>query len=437
MAKEKDLYAKYSATSVNTLKNKIAEENQEFNNSFSDFLTIDEGTTKFRILPKHEGENSFYSVRGVHWISVEKENNELGRSTVLNGRIHGGGKRDIIEEYVALAKKKLADDDNNSEKLAVLTHWQDGLLLQFTWIMYALKITKVGEKTVKEFGRLEVKKSIRDQMNSISTTEDVDEPIEIDPFTDPKKGIPILITWNPKAKKPADKYKVNLAKSPMPLTIEELGELDKSKPLSELYGDVYTIDDFEKACEGLRNFDEVNEMGLFDDEEFQEILEEVKKQYSESSRKTSKKGDDFDEMDRETLKKHIKKEGLDIKVFSKMTDDDIRKAIREVTAVEEEAEIEEPEEEEVKEEEIPGIDLDALDRNALKMLIKEQGLEVKVFPSMTDDNIRDKIREVMPSAGGTEDVREEVEEPEEEEVEEPVVKKKPTLADIKKKLQGK
>jgi hypothetical protein len=77
---------------------------------------------------------------------------------------------------------------------------------------------------------------------------------------------------------------------------------------------------------------------------------------------------------------------------------------------EETAEVEETEEEptpEVEEEEenepepgdTPEDDgLDDLDRTQLKMYIKENGLEVKVFKSDTDDSLRVKIREVLGAA---------------------------------------
>ncbi|HPI18740.1 MAG TPA: hypothetical protein PKY56_00080 [Candidatus Kapabacteria bacterium] len=435
-----NLKSKYSATSIKTLKNKIDEENQNFGSSYSDFLTIDEGTNKFRICPKHPGEENFYQMRCIHWISVENDEGEMHRKTVLNSRIHGNGTRDIIEEYVAFAKKKLAFDDDADEKLSTLTHWQNGLLPNISWILYAFKIKKVGEKTVKEFGRLELKKSARDQMNSISITEDVDDPIEVDPFTDPEDGTPILITWSPKAKKASDKYKVVLAKNKMPLSEEELSILDKSKSLTEMYSGVYGIEDFELACEGLRNFDENYDMGCFDTDEFQETLEEVKAQYGEKSSKTNKSGDEFNSMDRERLKKYIKDSELNIVVKKSMTDDDIRKAIRSIMKVEEVEEVEDDVEEveEVEEDDVEenedGDEFNSMERTELKKYITSNGLEVVVKKSMTDDDIRNKIREAVAEDKTKEDIEEE--EDEEEEDEEPKTKK-PTLADIKKKLQSK
>ncbi len=64
-----------------------------------------------------------------------------------------------------------------------------------------------------------------------------------------------------------------------------------------------------------------------------------------------------------------------------------------------------------------GDELDGLDRNQLKVFIKNNSLEVKVFQNMSDDDIRGKIREAMPQ----EEAVEEEAAPEEEAVEEEIV----------------
>ena len=68
-------------------------------------------------------------------------------------------------------------------------------------------------------------------------------------------------------------------------------------------------------------------------QEYKDIINEVHKKDEDG--KTTKKGNDknsddkFTDMERNTLKIYIKKNNLDIKVFSNMTDDDIRGKIRE------------------------------------------------------------------------------------------------------------
>lgn len=102
---------------------------------------------------------------------------------------------------------------------------------------------------------------------------------------------------------------------------------------------------------------------------------------------------DLDEMDRTELKKHIKENELGIRVTQKMSDDDIREAIAEASEEPEESEAEEPEEDEEPDED--EVDLDELERPALKKLIKEQELGIKVTQGMSDDDIRAKIVEAL------------------------------------------
>lgn len=87
----------------------------------------------------------------------------------------------------------------------------------------------------------------------------------------------------------------------------------------------------------------------------------------------------------------------------------------------EEAEEDETEEEEVEPEEDDGDKFDEMDRNELKKYIKSESLEIKVFPSMSDDDIRAAIRKVEEAILSIPEDEPEEEEPEEEE--EPAPKK--------------
>ncbi len=69
----------------------------------------------------------------------------------------------------------------------------------------------------------------------------------------------------------------------------------------------------------------------------------------------------------------------------------IKKAAKKVEEEEEEEEAKKVEEEE-EEEEVEGDELDELDRSGLKKFIADNELEVKVFKSMSDDDIRTAIR---------------------------------------------
>lgn len=78
---------------------------------------------------------------------------------------------------------------------------------------------------------------------------------------------------------------------------------------------------------------------------------------------------------------------------------------------------EELEEEEEEEESTDGA-LDDLTRAELKALIKEEGLDVRVLKSMSDDDVREAIAEARPEAEEEEELEEEEEEEEDDEEEE-------------------
>ena len=79
-----------------------------------------------------------------------------------------------------------------------------------------------------------------------------------------------------------------------------------------------------------------------------------------------------------------------------------------------EDEVEEDEDEDEEEVEEDDGNLDELTRNELKLLIKSEELDIRVVKSMSDDDIREAIKEQM----GEEDDEEEEDEEEEEDIEE-------------------
>lgn len=271
-----NLRSKYKPAQVSMLKKKVDKENEIIGyHSNSEFLEIEEGkTNKFKLFPAHEG-SDFFILRKRCWITIEGDNGEPAKRTVLNSRQHGGTKKDIIEEYVDFCRKNLDD----KSKLEAVTNWKGGLTFEHSWISYAEKI----EKEKRQFGLLSFKKTVRDEINKAIFIEEDDEPIEIDPLTDLDDGLPLLIKYNskPNKKKGEDFYEVALGKKATPVSDEALEKFDKAKHLSELFLNVYSLKDFDLALEGLQFFDTENEIDFFEDEEWLEIVESVKSQYTE------------------------------------------------------------------------------------------------------------------------------------------------------------
>ena len=377
-----NLRNKYKPVKLEALKKKVQQEDAlvGVNQGGSDFLEITEGATnKFRLLPPHDGAD-YYIMRKRYWLTLEDEDGEEIRRTVLDSRAHGGTQRDIVQEYVNYCKKHVTDKDT----LEALTHWKDGLSAQHHFIAYAVKI----QKDNNQFGLLAFKKTVRDAINKATFVEDDDEPIEVDPFTDVDDGLPLLIRYNskPNKKKGEDFYDVQVGKKAIAISDSDLDLFDQAKPLTEMYVGVYGLSQFETALEGLKFFDAKFEVDAFDDDSWLDTIETVKGQYDanededededekparkKESRKpvpvaeeddededededeetededeeTEDERDEFSRMSRMELKKHIQSEGLEIVIKKSMSDEDIADAIRNADADEDEDDEDEDEE---------------------------------------------------------------------------------------------
>lgn len=439
------LRSQLKATPIKKLKKRVDEDNEMVGVGSNEYLNLEDGKTlKIRIFPAHPGVEDFYIPKKCYWITVAGRDGDPRRTTVLDSKVHGGTKWDLVEEYVKFAKKKWAKD---ADKLDALTGGtgqnQNSLNPSYTWLCYAAQVTADEELRAKLW---EFKKMVRDAMNKLAFSEDEDEAIEVDPFTDPDEGLPILVKYmkNPNKKKGENYYEVSFPKkvSARPLTDEEIEYFMTLKPLTEVLPK-YGMRDFEKALEGLQNFDEEHEMELFEDDAWLEHVEEIKAQYDgeeeeeddkPSKKKTSKKvtkkvveEEDEDEGDDDSDDEEEEEE----KPKKKSAKAPAKKATKKVEEEEEEDD-EEPEEADDEEEddsdEAEDDGLDDMDRTELKKYIKENDLEVSVKKSMTDDDLREAIREAM---GGDDSEKEDDEEEEE------APKSKVSLKDIKKKLAGK
>ena len=409
MAKN-DLRSQLKATSIKRLQKQIDEDNAMVGaQSSTEYLNLEDGKTiKIRIFPCHPGQEDFYVARKCYWMSFVGDDGEQHRGTVLDSRVHGGTKYDVVEEYVKYAKKKVGNDADKLEALTGSGPKSNSLNPQYSWLCYADKINGDDQLRAKLW---EFKKMVRDAINKLAFSEDEDEVIEVDPFTDPDEGLPIMVTYrkNPNKKKGENFYEVAFPKkaSARPLTDDEIEYFMSLKPLSEVINR-YGMRDFERALEGLQNFDTENEIDLFEDEDWLEHLEEIKAQYDAEE----------DSEDSKPAKKSTKKV---VKKVAEPEDDEEEDEPEDNT--------EEDSDEEDDEEEESGDEFDKLDRSALKKYIVDNDLEISVKKSMSDDDLRNAIRSAKSSAPDVDD-----EDEDEEEDEAPA---RVSLGDIRKKLAGK
>lgn len=406
-----DLRSQLKATSMKSLRKRIDEDDVMVGSQSTEFLSLEDGkTSKIRIFPAHPGGENFYVARKCYWLPLNGKDGDTYRGTVNDSRVHGGTRMDIVEEYVKMAKKIVGNDADKLDALVGTGPKSNSLNPQYSWICYADKISGDEELRAKPW---EFKKMVRDAINKLACQEDADEPIEVDPFTDVDDGLPISVTYrkNPNKKKGENFYEVDIPRSAKarPLTDEEIEYFMNLKPLTEFIPK-YNIHDFERALEGLQNFDEENEIGLFENEDWLQLLEDIKAQY------------DSDEEEEEAPKK---------KVTSK-------KPAKKEEPEEEEEEEEKPAKKSAKkpaaepEEEEEEDEFDDMDRSELKHYISENELEITVRKSMSDDEIRDAIRAALKESSEEEEAEEAAPEEEEEEEEKP--KSRMSIADIRKKL---
>ncbi len=399
---------KATSTAVIAQQEEVAEEfsNRGSGKGRPGYLPIPEGTTKYRIYPAHPDCDSCFIQKSVHWLPQEVEEKDakgkvskvMRRKPTFNARVHGNYSRDIVEEYIALARRKVAeeiqDEDYRKNVIGILTHFETGVSVKTNWICYA-KMYKKDNTT--DFGRLEMSVSLKDRLNDLSVTEEANDPISVDPFSDPETGKAILVTYDKEAQ-PKDKYKAALEwRNNYRLEDDELEAFMEVDTLESMFQNVYKRSDFENAVTGIENFDQIEytlpdkktkyTFNLCQTDEWNQLLneiselvpedkaeeegekkEEVKKENNKATGSASissgKKAetkkevskdvveDEFTEMGREELKAFNKEMNLGITFLKKHTEDDMRSLIREAMDQEDDLEPEEvvTEKEEVKEE---------------------------------------------------------------------------------------
>lgn len=423
-----NLRSQFKATSIKSLRKAVDKDDALVGVQSNDYLSLEDGkTSKIRIFPAHPGQENFYVSRMCYWMSFTTDEGETRRGTVNDSVAHGGTKMDIVREYVKFAKKRYGNDSDKMESLVGTGMNSDSLNPKYSWLCYADFVREDEELRPKlwEFGKM-----VRDLLNKLAMSEDEDEPIEIDPFTDPDEGFPVIVKYlkKPNKKKGEQYYEVSLGKKPKarPITDEELERFASLKPLSEITPK-YGMRDFDRALDGLRNFDEENGFDLFEDDEWLEIMEQVKSQYE---------GDDADE-DEKPAKKTTKKVTKAIE-----EDDEDEKPIskkKKVVEPEPEDDLEEELEEDVEEDaDESGKDdeFSDMDRTELKKYIKENSLDIVVKKSMSDDDLREEIRKAISETESGEESDDE-EDSDDEFDDDEKSSAKQTLDDIRRKLAGK
>lgn len=308
--------SKFAGAKLSAIKG-VQKSAQENNKSFGGgnsqrvgFLTIEEGKNVFRILPPHPEDTigSAYLAKRVAMLKCEvpvyKDGEDTGKTEVKNKNIfiatqHGGLPKDPIEIYIEYVRKRANDEFKSKEDrqkfLAPVTGFRDkkgtwnwGIIPKTSYVAYAVKNGEVG--------RLELFEQMMKDMNKAAISEDSDDVIEVDPFSDPNEGFELIITKEKqvdKQGKETGKFDYIISRGTPSIakredydsyfkrtmvTDAQLEELLNQEPLSKLIGtDVYSSRDWDLAIDGLRRFDNENGFCIFENEEFLEELQDIEK----------------------------------------------------------------------------------------------------------------------------------------------------------------
>lgn len=303
MAIDRSKYRKASSEEQQEVNNQMAERE---GSGRSEFLKIEEGVNVIRIFPASSKAKKtlfmYPSVTTYLPILVDEKDdkgNKTGKRVekkrpVFNAKVHGGLDRDIVEEYIDAAKEKFLsqyeDKKDAYKQLEVCTNFKTGIRYSTAWVCFARK--KKGSKF--EYGRLSLSNGIKKQLDNLSLRQgESGEAIVVDLCSDPDTGKAIQIIYDSKSEDPKAKYKVNLLfEEDAPLSDEELEWLeDQPETLEDLYTNCYKKSDFEIQIEGLKRFDKVNKIGVFETPSFQSVIESIAKEVEKlgSSKKDDKK----------------------------------------------------------------------------------------------------------------------------------------------------
>jgi hypothetical protein len=248
-----------------------------------------------------------------------KVKTELGYRPVYESIIHGKKTppKDLVNEYRRIAytnKKSMGEKEGDAYILPIKGYFDkanvknsiNALNYDRTFKMWVWEI-KDGE--MGPLSLLTIKPSVKDaivKMCKDAPTEKGSDVITTDPFSDIEEGVCLKIVFNPNALKATEYYSVYKDDMKVketikdhkgvertfeidrkfPLSDEKLEELFEQDSLEQIFRAKFGFEEFKIQVEGLRLFEEKNQMGIFDSPEFQAIVEELAQFWKEGEEET-------------------------------------------------------------------------------------------------------------------------------------------------------
>jgi len=177
--------------------------------------------------------------------------------------------------------------------------WISGIMPSTSYMTHCIDF----ENRSNGVTRLEIwEKHMNDIEKLYASFDEEDQPLTIDPFSDPKEGIPLVIE---KVKNEKGKFdyiisdKKNTSRSgsyldfvkQFELTSEEIDEVNGSQALTDIYMNVYGKRDFELALSGLQLFESKNNINAFESDTFLDIVESIGVKYEDDQKEETKKAE--------------------------------------------------------------------------------------------------------------------------------------------------
>lgn len=339
MANAKFDRSQFKGTDLKTIKQ---QNNEISSGGFKkrDYVEIKEGVNKFRFLPSHpesDKDNRYAQEKWVSWLPYYKKDEEgnvtktLGNRPFLNARVHAKQKLDIVEQFISTAAQVISSSSLSTKekktKLDGLSDFQKGIKPQGKFVAYALKLDS-SAKNVESKGLIELSYGIKKKLDAISLAEYEEDPSGADIISCIDEGVVITIKYD-KSKPNNEKYSVNQGRKALPIDEEQLEWFSEEDSLTEILHNsvVYNKGTFERAMESLKVYDKLNELDVFDSEEFQSAAKSIKAVLPDAPVRDDEGEDEEDssdfkskklgDMSRAELKEFIDEEDLDIRVLKK------------------------------------------------------------------------------------------------------------------------
>lgn len=309
--------SRFGGSKIASIKkaNEGAKKNDKFfgnnDSGYVPFFKIEEGDNWMRVACTHDindptpygiVKTSFLSVEVDKWVEGEVAGKEIKRRPVFIATQHSPKdekgdsiiKKDPIETYIQFVYKK-ADEEfgSDEEKNEFLDPVKGGFKSKHDGIMPSTNrepyiFTKDGE-----LKRVSLSYTRWKQVEEESLKQSDGDIMSLDVFSDPDKGLPMVITKTITDKpgkggktfketkysvsaeliKPGQDWDTFYEKNR--LTDEQLQKLLKAKSLKEKFIGNYNQHDFDLALDGLKRFDDEHGYGIFANNEFLDVLEEI------------------------------------------------------------------------------------------------------------------------------------------------------------------